>query len=464
MTQKYNTYFKWVNLFIDYLILNGALLFAVALDSNIPLASPISEGYKLEFLLLNLCWFYCARLFGLYSNILNRSALSTMKATILALVVYVMVIYVLNLAFPSLVLTFSSLSFFQVLFAILLPTWKFYFLALRRANRKFGVDCTQVVVLGASRAGVEISKFFNSNPQLGYKVEGIFDDTAAGVVDGQTILGTVADCFNYMKATGISEVYCALPNKEVCRIKALMQEADKQMVRFRVMPDINDFIELNVYTGKNGKFPVLAPRVEPLENKFNEIRKRLFDVSFSLLVVVFLLSWLIPLLGLIIKWNSAGPVFFKQLRSGKDNKPFFCFKFRTMTVNAEADNKQTQKNDARVTKVGAFLRKTSIDELPQFINVLLGDMSVVGPRPHMLKHTEDYSVLIDKYMVRQFLTPGITGWAQVNGFRGETKETEAMSKRVEADLWYLENWSLLLDIRIVFLTIWQAIKGNENAY
>ncbi|QMU27463.1 undecaprenyl-phosphate glucose phosphotransferase [Adhaeribacter radiodurans] len=464
MTHKYTTYFKWINIVFDYLILNICLFLALSFDGALSLSGHLSELNKLELLLLNLIWFYCAKLFGLYNNVLDRDALPTMKASILAIVVYFVGIYLLSLTFPLLDFTFTFLFVFQLSLFILLTSWKFYFLALRRAKRKFWIDCTRIVVLGAGRAGVEVSKFFNSNPQLGYKVEGIFDDSVSGMVDDQPVLGNVEDCFSYMKAAGISEVYCALPNKEVSRIKSLVKEADKQMVRFKMVPDINDFIEHDVISGKNVKFSVLTPRVEPLENKFNELRKRLFDIGFSLFVVIFLLSWLIPLLGLIIKWNSNGPVFFKQLRSGKDNKPFYCFKFRTMTVNSDSDSVQARKGDMRVTKVGAFLRKTSIDELPQFINVLLGDMSVVGPRPHMLKQTEDYSVLIDTYMVRQFLTPGITGWAQVNGFRGETKETEAMSKRVEADLWYLENWSLLLDIRIVLLTIWQAIKGNENAY
>jgi len=464
MTHKYTTYFKHINLIVDYLILNIAIILALCIDGGISSMSHVSELYKLDFLLLNLFWFYCAKLFGLYNNVLGRDALPTMKATLLALSTYYLAIYVLNLTFPFLNFSFTFLLVFHLATFILLPLWKFYFLALRRAKRKFWVDYTRIVILGASRAGIELSKYLNANPQLGFKVEGLFDDNAEVTLEDQTRLGNVNDCFDYMRKSGISEVYCALPNKEVSRIKSLMQEADKQMVRFKMVPDINDFLEHNVYTGKNGKFPILVHRAEPLENKANEIRKRAFDVVFSSFVIVFVLSWLIPVLGIIIKLNSKGPVFFKQLRSGKDNKPFYCFKFRTMTENADSDTKQTFKGDMRVTKVGAFLRKTSIDELPQFINVLLGDMSVVGPRPHMLKHTEDYSAVIDKYMVRQFLTPGITGWAQVNGFRGETKETELMSKRVEADLWYLENWSFLLDVRIVILTIWQAIKGNKNAY
>ena len=167
---------------------------------------------------------------------------------------------------------------------------------------------------------------------------------------------------------------------------------------------------------------------------------------------------------LLIKLNSRGPVFFVQERSGRDNKPFPCYKFRTMYVNDNAHTMQACKNDSRITKVGAFLRKTSLDEFPQFFNVLLGNMSVVGPRPHMLSHTEQYSELINNFLVRHYAKPGITGWAQVNGYRGETKELADMEGRVEHDIWYIENWSLLLDVKIVWKTFIQVFQGDENAF
>jgi putative colanic acid biosynthesis UDP-glucose lipid carrier transferase len=194
------------------------------------------------------------------------------------------------------------------------------------------------------------------------------------------------------------------------------------------------------------------------------LRKRAFDFVFAALVVVFLLSWLLPLLVLLIKIDSRGPVFFKQLRTGKHGQPFYCYKLRSMRVNAEADAKQARKGDSRITRVGAFLRQTSLDELPQFLNVLKGEMSVVGPRPHMLSHTEYYSQAIDDFMYRHQVMPGITGLAQVSGYRGETKEVAAMAQRVDADIKYLSNWSFLLDLRIVLLTILQAFKHNENAF
>lgn len=195
----------------------------------------------------------------------------------------------------------------------------------------------------------------------------------------------------------------------------------------------------------------------------NQVKKRAFDVLFAAVVTVFVLSWLIPLIAIIIKLDSKGPVFFKQLRTGKEGKSFYCLKFRSMRVSSDADSRQASKNDNRITRVGAFLRKTSLDEFPQFINVLMGDMSIVGPRPHMLKHTEDYSQIIHNYMLRHMVTPGITGFAQISGYRGETKETTAMIERVNADIWYIKNWSFLLDIRIIALTFLQVVQGHENA-
>lgn len=194
------------------------------------------------------------------------------------------------------------------------------------------------------------------------------------------------------------------------------------------------------------------------------MRKRIFDVVFSSLVAFFFLSWMIPLVALCIKLDSKGPVFFKQLRTGKDGKPFYCLKFRSMRTSADAHLRQASRGDNRITKLGAFLRKTSIDEFPQFINVLKGEMSVVGPRPHMIRHTEDYSKVIDNFMDRHMVMPGITGLAQVSGYRGETKEVAAMAKRVHADIRYLYNWSFLLDVKIVLRTMLQVFKNNQDVF
>ena len=190
----------------------------------------------------------------------------------------------------------------------------------------------------------------------------------------------------------------------------------------------------------------------------------MLDIAVSLFVIVFFLSWMVPIFALLIFIESGESVFFKQLRTGKNKKSFYCLKFRSMKSNKDADLKQATENDARVTRLGRFIRKTSLDEFPQFINVFKGEMSLVGPRPHMLKHTTDFSKIVDDYMVRQFLKPGITGWAQINGYRGEITNPEQIKMRVDKDLWYLENWNLWLDIQILFLTVYYVLRGDKNAF
>jgi len=201
---------------------------------------------------------------------------------------------------------------------------------------------------------------------------------------------------------------------------------------------------------------------EPLEFTTNKLLKRGFDVAFSLFVIVFIFSWLFPIIGLAVVLSSPGPVFFKQRRTGLDNRAFSCYKFRTMRVNNESDTKQATANDSRITPVGAFLRKTSLDELPQFFNVLKGEMSVVGPRPHMLAHTRMYSKIIKPFMVRHWVKPGITGLAQAKGFRGETEEVRQMYHRVKMDVFYIQNWTFWMDVQLVFETIWGMVTSRNK--
>jgi putative colanic acid biosynthesis UDP-glucose lipid carrier transferase len=209
---------------------------------------------------------------------------------------------------------------------------------------------------------------------------------------------------------------------------------------------------------------VLEFRTIPLDDSINLVVKRIFDILFSIMVILFVMSWLTPILAFLIKIESKGPIFFKQLRNGYNYKSFNCIKFRSMIINDKADLIQVSKEDERITRIGRFMRKTSIDELPQFLNVLVGDMSVVGPRPHMLSHTDLYANKVDKFMVRHFVKPGITGLAQISGFRGEVESDKDIIGRVKFDIFYIENWSLFLDIKIIIKTIIRAIQGDEKAY
>ncbi|MEJ8802330.1 undecaprenyl-phosphate glucose phosphotransferase [Pontibacter sp. H249] len=463
MAQRYSTLFRWINVVVDYLLLNVTLYFCF-LVADIDLEWSNVYDQRLTILLLNFCWFFSSNTFSVYKQLLKRDAVPVMNATLAALCIFVAMTLLVKLALPLLYIPPVPFVYYFAMFPVLLLIWKFSFLLVRKYRRKYWIGSNNIVIIGASPVGLDFYYEINSNPQLDCRALGFFDDSPEHVPNMVDYLGKVEQCFEYAAANKVREVFCALPYSDCSRIEALMQEADKHMVRFRIVPDIKGSLHRKCLVELFGYVPVLKPRQEPLENKANEVVKRAFDVLFSALVVVVLLSWFVPLMALVIKLDSPGPVFFRQLRSGRNNRPFHCLKFRSMALNPDSDRLQATRADARVTRVGRFIRKTSIDELPQFLNVLLGDMSVVGPRPHMLQHTRDYSQLIDNYMVRHFLTPGITGWAQVNGFRGETRENSAMLNRVKADLWYLENWSVMLDFKIVFLTMWGMLRKHDDVY
>lgn len=230
------------------------------------------------------------------------------------------------------------------------------------------------------------------------------------------------------------------------------------------MPFIRNAFQRNAVLGNRGRVPVIYLRPEPLGRLDNVLLKRLFDIVFSLVFLLTLFPFIVLVVGIVIKITSPGPIFFKQKRNGQYGNVFWCYKFRSMKYNNPSESRQATQHDSRVTPFGKFLRKSSIDELPQFINVLKGDMSVVGPRPHMMQHTEKYGELINKYMVRHFVKPGVTGWAQVTGFRGETKTIDEMEGRIKQDIWYIEHWSFALDIYIILLTVYKSIIGDEKAY
>ncbi len=274
----------------------------------------------------------------------------------------------------------------------------------------------------------------------------------------------LSEYISFARKNRIRDLYVSMQHEEHVPFAALAREAEKYCIRVNfIAPDKN--FEKGIYHVNHiGGMPVLEQYKEPLKASYKRLLKRTFDLLVSLLVIVFVLSWLIPLVSLLIKLDSKGPVFFAQVRSGRDNNPFTCLKFRSMHINEASNICQATKEDGRVTRIGRFLRKTSLDEFPQFLNVFMGDMSIAGPRPHMLYHTEQYSNAVNHYMVRLYLKPGLTGWAQVNGFRGEIKNIQYMEQRVAHDIWYMENWSLLLDIKIMILTVIAILRGDKMAY
>ena len=315
----------------------------------------------------------------------------------------------------------------------------------------------RVVILGLNQKTDQLRKFFDDNPEYGYKLQRIFDMSGPEKVE-------MDECLEYIDANMIDEIYSSVGELSNDQMTQLIDYADNNLKILKFLPDNKEIYSKRLDFTYYGYLPILSMRKIPIEEPFNKFIKRGFDIALSLVIIVGILSWLTPLLGLIIKLESKGPIFFKQKRNGLDYKEFYCYKFRSMRPNPMAHIHQVQKNDPRVTKIGRIIRKTSIDELPQFINVLKGEMSVVGPRPHMVSHTHMYAERVDKFMVRHFIKPGITGLAQVSGFRGEVEDENHIINRVKYDIFYLENWSLILDIKIVFTTIYNALRGEERAY
>lgn len=361
---------------------------------------------------------------------------------------------------------YSRIHFILVflLFAVGMMPLRVLTLYALKAGRSRGMNKRTVVFVGGGKWAYTLFYKMIKNSGYGFEVLGVFDNKRPENGLGELYRGTVDEVEAFTTQHTIDEMIIALPDKEWEVIEQIIQLCERKMIRVRVVPQFSKYISSYLSIDYVDHLPLLSLRQEPLESMSNRIAKRIFDLVFASLVIVLVFSWLFPLLALLIKLTSKGPVFFKQLRSGRDNKDFVCYKFRTMVVNDQADRAQATQNDHRVTRLGAFMRKTNLDELPQFFNVLRGEMSVVGPRPHMLLHTDIYGNMIEKYMVRHFAKPGISGWAQVTGLRGETKEVTEMEDRAKADIWYIENWTLMLDLKIIVLTVLNMLRIDPKAY
>lgn len=409
-------------------------------------------------------WLLATNVVNLYQvTSVRQMYIKTLKAYLLYVVVTSYTIMYLN-HIESYHINTNYLLLSMCLFGLHLVIGKIGVAGAVKHSRLFNKPAKRAVIVGGGRAGIELYNRFKNDPNTGYEMIGIFNDQTLKSSHQQLLLGDVNSCVEYSLENSIDEIFCALPLSKSETIEKLISESDKNMIRFKLVPEHYRFFQGSLLEHSINNLDAYSIRVEPLEDLSNRFIKRSFDIAFSLFVIVFILSWLYPILYILIKLESEGPAIFVQPRSGRDNVSFNCFKFRSMVRNKDSNHMQATKGDARVTKFGAFLRKTSLDEMPQFFNVLMGDMSVVGPRPHMLNHTAQYSKLIDQFMVRHYIKPGITGWAQVTGHRGETKLVEDMKARVEADVWYMENWSFTLDIKIIFSTFFKSIIGDKYAY
>lgn len=327
---------------------------------------------------------------------------------------------------------------------------------LQKYRVSFGGNFRSTVILGLNKKTLALENFFNKKPEYGYLHKKTFNFKNKEL--------SLSRCFDYIINERIDEIYCSISELTNSEIADIVDFADNNLKILKFIPDTKEIYSKKLRYEYYDYIPVLTLRTIALEESFNMVLKRGFDIVFSSLVIVFVLSWLTPIIAILIKLESKGPVFFKQSRNGFNFREFDCYKFRSMMPNNNSHLHQATRNDERITRVGKFIRRTSIDELPQFFNVLFGDMSVVGPRPHMVSHTNIYKNKIDKFMVRHFVKPGITGMAQTRGYRGEVESDKDIIGRVKYDIFYIENWSLLLDIKIIIQTFINAFKGEDKAY
>jgi putative colanic acid biosynthesis UDP-glucose lipid carrier transferase len=330
---------------------------------------------------------------------------------------------------------------------------------LLKRYRAQGNNYRNAVILGKGGTSPRLANVFKIRKDFGINFLGYFDDDA---ICHQT-RGSISDFFKRASQLDLDLIYIQ-EHLEAGLVKKVIDFADENYIKVKMIPGESLQLNKNFSFSRYGDFFVINVNEIPLDNWVNAVFKRLFDIVFAILVLVFILSWLVPLVGILIKMESKGPVFFIQKRNGVNNRVFNCLKFRSMTPNEYADIQQASKRDPRVTKIGSFLRTTSLDEMPQFINVLLGDMSIVGPRPHTIPMNQTFKTQIERYNSRHKIRPGITGLAQVRGFRGEIENAHHIRSRVRLDSFYINNWSFLLDMGIMVKTIHELVFNRENAY
>ena len=346
-----------------------------------------------------------------------------------------------------------------VLFLIIIIIKTLFFHYLKKYRLSTGNNYRNVVIVGFTDEAINLKNIFDERDDYGYRFKGFFSDKKKN----EKIIGKTNLLYTFCIENNIDEIYCSLNEISNNQMKELVEFSDANKIEIKFIPDSTDVFSKNFRTNYYELFPVLTLQKTPLHNPTIQLIKRTFDVVFSILIVVGVLSWLTPLLAILIKLESKGPVFFKQSRPGINEEEFSCYKFRSMKLNGTSET-EASKNDPRVTKIGRFIRKTSIDEIPQFFNVLKGEMSVVGPRPHLWSQNVAYGNKVKKYMVRHYVKPGVTGLAQVKGFRGEIETDDDMINRIKFDVFYIENWSFIMDIKIIIQTVVNIFKGDDKAY
>ena len=419
--------------------------------------------YSAQFIIVNFSWFFVTTFTKLYVKETLRDSLLQFYALTKSYFTYILFFLIYLVLVFAEDINYKKFSVYFFIVGVSLSLIRIIFFLYRKKNRfKVGRKLYKynTVLIGESH----YSKLLLSNKELRryfgirelYFIEEKYRESKKSKC--------ISQFFNDLERSHVNNIVLCDNRIDIELYQKIIDIAEHKMIRIYMVPDFKNKLLSSYYLEIIHDVPFLKLIKEPLSSPGKQFLKRTFDFLFSLFVTIFLLSWLIPIVAIIIKLESKGPVFFIQKRSGLKNNAFGCIKFRSMAVNEIADLQIAKKNDSRVTKFGAFMRKTSIDELPQFLNVLVGNMSIVGPRPHMLSQTEQYSKITKKYMTRHIVKPGITGWAQVMGARGEIFSDLDMQKRIEKDIWYIQHWSFFLDIKIIFLTFYNVVKGDKQAY
>lgn len=464
--EGYGYLIKWIIGLGDLIVINLTFIFLYQFLL-------LGQGYIVKtdirylqtvFLLINLIYFI-SRTFipsGLYTNIIFfdkiiQKSISFISLYYILFSISIVVFQLVHFSFQGWILTYIGLIIVYILWNVILRS----IIKLYRAK---GYNLKKVIIVGDNISHILMVYNEIKAGNYGYKVLGFFSDLSYQDNVGLKNLGALSQTDEYCILNDVDEIYCTLENHKRKEIISLVNFAERNMIRFFLVPDFYSYIPRKFVLNFLQSTPVLTIRREPLQLFYNRILKRSFDIIFSAFILIAIFPLLFFVFGILIKLTSEGPVFFKQQRTGLKGKPFTCYKFRSMRLNKDSDVNITSANDPRITSVGKFMRRTSIDEIPQFYNVLIGNMSVVGPRPHMIMQTDFYQKLIDKFMIRHLIKPGITGWAQISGYRGETKNLQQMEGRFKRDVWYIENWSFVLDIKIIVVTLYKVIRGDDQAY
>lgn len=448
---RYSKFIRPISVAVDLLVL---LFLSLFFYQGLNIDFVIFESYQI------LCWFIIAFIVGFYEVYRFTTPVEILSKIFKQFAVFALVLIAFFPFAKESTFSGKATAFFissSFLIIVLIKYLLFYY--LKKYRIVTGSNFRNAVIIGYTQEAKNLKELFEKRNDYGYRFFGYFSDKKSN----ENIIGKVAEIKDFVLDKKIDEIYCSLNEISNEQLKDLVEFADENNRIIKFIPDTNQLFSKNLKIDYYEMFPVLSLQRTMLQEPVTKTFKRVFDILFSVFVIVFILSWLAPLLAILIKLESKGPVFFKQGRPGLEEEEFYCYKFRSMQINKTTE-REASKNDPRVTRIGRFMRKTSLDELPQFFNVLFGDMSVVGPRPHLWSQNKTYGNRIKKYMVRHYVKPGITGLAQVRGFRGEIETEEDMINRIKFDVFYIENWSFALDIKIIVQTVVNIFKGEEKAY